>query len=310
MGHRLGHLHDGGVEEDALQVQRLLARRQPGGSACGSVPASSWSSRYRVSRSRLPMCRSPQHLSAVTTSFALSTIELARAARARLAEHQLVVELGPDRHHQVAQPHEPRRSIGQLVEHPGDAVAPRSSATLARGQREDAARGRGDLVVALAGLEVLLVDLGPGREPVPEQIRQRRAAAAAVGGGVGVDPLEVRGVDARPGISDAFLAVDAREDPHPQRDDRGRQPVRAGSQRQRARGGTRARQHGSSTLATCTQVAVRRRRARRIRTASARARSRLAASRALAARPPRRRRRGPTAPAGRWRPRSRRAPAP
>ena len=151
--------------------------------------------------------------------------EAARGDRARLAEHQVVVEVGPYRHRPVAQPHELRALDRRPAERARDA-APGEVLRRAPRQREDAARGGGDLVVALAGLEVLLVDLGTGRQPVPEHIGQRRPAAAAVGGGMGVEPLEARCIGARAGQLDGFLAVDACEDPHAKPDDRRRQPAR------------------------------------------------------------------------------------
>ena len=133
------------------------------------------------------MWRSPQHLSAVTTSFALSTMRR-RAATGHVSPNtSVVVEVGPYRHRPVAQPHELRALDRRLAERARDA-APGEVLRRAPRQREDAAGGGGDLVVALAGLDVLLVDLGTGRQPVPEHIRQRRAAAAAVGGGMGVEP--------------------------------------------------------------------------------------------------------------------------
>ena len=160
--------------------------------------------------------------------------QLARVARARLLEDQLVVELGPDRHHRVAQPDQGRARRVELVEHPGG-NARGQLLGFGLGFDQDAPGGSGDLVVARSGFEVLLVHMRPWREPVPEQVGERGASAAAVGGRVGVGAQVVVDADLRAGHADALVAVDRGEHPPAQRDHPPRQPVRQAGQNQRQR---------------------------------------------------------------------------
>jgi hypothetical protein len=135
--------------------------------------------------------------------------QVACCGRARLAEHQLVVDLRPDRHHQVAQPHE---AVDRLAgQHVRDAAGDERIPLRLGPAGQDGARRPGDLVVARAGLEVFLVDLRPGRQPVPEQIRQAGTVAASVRRRVGVEPAELGDAVLAGGHRNALVAVDASE---------------------------------------------------------------------------------------------------
>ena len=80
--------------------------------------------------------------------------------RAALGEHEFVVEVGPDRHCEVAQPHELRASGLVLAESARHATL-RECLGGAPRKGENPPSGGRDLLVALAGLEVLLMDLRP-----------------------------------------------------------------------------------------------------------------------------------------------------
>jgi hypothetical protein len=86
--------------------------------------------------------------------------EAANVGRARLAEHDFVIELGPDRHGEIAQPHELRPPCLVLAERARHAALRECLGGAPRKGEHPPSGGR-DLVVALAGLEVLLMNLGP-----------------------------------------------------------------------------------------------------------------------------------------------------
>src|SRR2546423_320719 len=81
---------------------------------------------------------------------------------------------------------------------------------------------------------MFLVDLRPGRQPIPEQVGQRGATAAAVGGGMGVQLAEMLDADLRAWHQEPVRAVDARENSYAQADhDVGQPPGRAADGDQR-----------------------------------------------------------------------------
>jgi hypothetical protein len=83
--------------------------------------------------------------------------EITRQGRTALPEHDLVVELGPCRHHEVAEPDQP--GALDAAERPSRASL-RQRLGLGAGHAEDAPGGVGDLLVAIPCLQVLLVQLG------------------------------------------------------------------------------------------------------------------------------------------------------
>lgn len=153
--------------------------------------------------------------------------------RAGPGEDQLVEELRPHRHHQVTRPDECHPPGGHGVEY-GRGVRGGTRVQVVGGAGEEGEGASGDLVVAGAGLQVFLMDVGAGREPVPEQVGQDGALAPAVRRRVAVEFLEA--VRARGGVGegDALVAVDLGEHLHAQGDDRAGQPC-GGGQQQRAR---------------------------------------------------------------------------
>ncbi len=215
--HGLRQLHDGGVEEGPLQVVRLLRGRQarrerhpypaePVEEVGGQAQAAA----------HVPQARALERADDVVR---VGRDQVAGAARAGLGEDELVRELRPQRHHQVPQPDQ----AAHVRQGPGRAAAGQLLGPGAR-HREQGAGHACHGLVPLARLQVLLVHLGAGRQPVPEQVRQRRPLAAPAGGRMRVDLPEPLDPDQVARHRDALLAVDPGEHTAPQRHDPARHP--------------------------------------------------------------------------------------
>ena len=231
MGRGLGHLHHRRVEVRALQVEGLLPGRQAGRQVVGHVAEAGLQVPGQpVTPVHVAQARA---LEGGDDVVGVGHDQIPGLAAAWRAEHDLREDRGPQGHGQVPQPHaaspvDAGQGVGRM---PADQVGH----PVGR-QGQHAAGRAGHLVVAGPGLEVLLVDLGSGRQPVPEQVGQRRAPAAAVGGRMAVDLPEPGGVDQRAGHGDALVAVDAGEQPHSQRHDPRRQPGEHHHRGERGRG--------------------------------------------------------------------------
>jgi hypothetical protein len=156
--------------------------------------------------------------------------QLAGFGRTGLFEYQLVVELRPHRHHQVAQARQPRRA---------DRVPRKLAGYTSRcqlfgllsGNGQNRARRARNGIVSWPRLEVFLVNLGAGGQPVPEQIREHRASTAAARGRMRVQVSKERNIDERPGNCQTLEAVAGRKNTRAQRENASRQPPGKAHQR-------------------------------------------------------------------------------
>ncbi|MFD8725919.1 hypothetical protein ACFV2H_50370 [Streptomyces sp. NPDC059629] len=112
VGHGLGHLHHGRVEEGALKAVRPLAPGEPRGQRHRRrVVGEALAQVVREPGAAVQVAQ-PGALQGTDHVVGVAGDQVPDLARAGGAEDHLVVDLGPHRHHQVAHPDVPSPSGG------------------------------------------------------------------------------------------------------------------------------------------------------------------------------------------------------
>src|SRR5215831_18045609 len=231
MHHRLGHLHHSGVEERPLKVERTFLRRETLRKWMGHL------ARLELCDEKLGQSVPPPHMAKPAALergdnvIGVADDELPGKCRRRLPKYQLVIEVGPHGHKQIPEANQLGTADIRAMQGAPHALGAQFPRCPPR-DGENSSRRAGYLFIPFAGLNVLLMDFRPGCQPVPEEIREGGTPASPVRRRVGVDLLEARRVDELAGDGHALLAVDAREDPRPQPEDRRGKPVRKAGQRE------------------------------------------------------------------------------